>query len=364
MVAVKRSKKRAAARTARLASSAPTRGGTRGYSQDTRSIVLQNHLNGDEHSPIVEQLQEQGKWPSRSSTWRWRRRMQQLGHARAFVSQGNSRATALRGHLLVMMAWYRAIYPKVTAHEMNAFLFNASDQPEGQRRLYHPSQISRMEDRLGLSRKAASTTARQANHPRNLQKRWQFWNMNYPYGIADIAREDLIDLDEAGIFLETCNRGFGKCFIGKTCREEGPYGHSEKWTLTMAISGGPDNSRWVQFEKKSGTTIVDFAGFIQMILDSIPPGNAERRRCFIMDNLSAHQSIVISQIIRDAGHRLAFRAPYHPVDGPIEYLFNTIQQALTMKLYEIYTSDQLQAAMNNIITSFPGFTRYFTHCGY
>lgn len=132
----------------------------------------------------------------------------------------------------------------------------------------------------------------------------------------------------------------------------------------MAVSGGPDGSRWVRFEQVPGTRIVEFTTFIQQILDSIPPGNEERRRCFIMDNLSAHVNIVIAQIIRDAGHRVVFRAPYYPVDGPIEYVFNTIQQELTMKLYEIYTADQLQAGVNDIITSLPTFERYFTHCGY
>jgi hypothetical protein len=69
-----------------------------------------------------------------------------------------------------------------------------------------------------------------------------------------------------------------------------------------------------------------------------PPGNAELCNCFIMDNLSVHASIVVAQTIHDVGHRLAFRAPDHTVDGPpIEYVFNTIQQALPMKLYQVYT---------------------------
>jgi hypothetical protein len=56
----------------------------------------------------------------------------------------------------------------------------------------------------------------QAKLPRNIMNRWQFWNTNYPYGIADIERENLIDVDEAGVFLETCNRGMGKSTIGKS----------------------------------------------------------------------------------------------------------------------------------------------------
>ena len=65
-------------------------------------------------------------------------------------------------------------------------------------------------------------------------------NSNYPAGIANIPKEDWIDFDEAGIFVETSNRSSGKCEIGVRVREEGPYNHSEKYTLTMAISGGQD----------------------------------------------------------------------------------------------------------------------------
>jgi hypothetical protein len=238
--------------------------------------------------------------------------------------------------------------------------------PPGQRRLYHPSQITRVKEKLGLSRKAGSTTAMQALLPRNIMKRWQYWHMNYPYGIADILREDIIDLDEAGIFLETCNRGMGKATIGKRVRQEGPFGHSVKWTLKCAIAGGDGHECWVDMQQVAGTAIVDFAAYIEGILDSIPPGNAQRRRCFIMDNLTSHVNIAITQIIHAAGHRIVFRAPYYPVDVPIEYSFNTVQQELNKKVYGIKTHPQLQQAVFEIIGQMAqqGFERYFTHCGY
>jgi transposase len=246
---------------------------------------------------------------------------------------------------------------------VNAYLFYTA--PPGQRRLYSPSQITRAEAKMGLSRKAGSTTAMQAKLPRNIMKRWQFWNTNYPYGIADIARENLIDVDEAGIFLETCNRGMGKSTIGKRVRQEGPYGHSEKWTLKFAIAG-EGNQCWTEMQQVAGTTIVDFALYIQMILDDLPQGNAQRRRCFIMDNLSSHVNGVITQIIHAAGHRIVFRAPYYPVDGPIEYSFNTVQQELNKRMYEIETHAQLQEGVLEIIGQMrqKGFGRYFEHCGY
>ena len=38
--------------------------------------------------------------------------------------------------------------------------------------------------------------------------------MSYPWGIADITVEDLIDLDKCGLFVETADKGIGKAFVG------------------------------------------------------------------------------------------------------------------------------------------------------
>ena len=42
--------------------------------------------------------------------------------------------------------------------------------------------------------------------------------------------------------METENRKDGKTYIGLRVREEGSYNHSEKWTLTMGISGDVNGS--------------------------------------------------------------------------------------------------------------------------
>lgn len=189
--------------------------------------------------------------------------------------------------------------------------------------------------------------------------------LSYPFGIANIARDDLIDLDEAGGFVETVNRKYGKSFIGTRCREVGPYGQSAKFTLTMAVSGdATDRFRYHTLDQRAGTGNAEFATFVQDILIAIGNGTAARRRCFIMDNLSAHHSAVIRQMIVGAGHRLVFRAPYYPVDSPIEYVFNTIEQRLCEYQYIVTEGDGLRQAINTIITSINHFRDYFIHCGY
>lgn len=79
---------------------------------------------------------------------------------------------------------------------------------------------------------------------------------------------------------------------------------------------------------------------------------------------------IIAQLIHAAGHRLVLRAPYYPVDGPIEYVFNTLQQGLTAALYRIGHDDpaveynRLRREVMNIIRSMVDFSNYFVHCGF
>jgi hypothetical protein len=83
-----------------------------------------------------------------------------------------------------------------------------------------------------------------------------------------------------------------------------------------------------------------------------------------MDNLVTHRHPIIAQMIIAAGHRIVYRAPYYPVDGPIEYVFNTIQQELTYRMHFIHDLPTLHAHINAIVASLDEFQSYFVHCGY
>jgi hypothetical protein len=49
---------------------------------------------------------------------------------------------------------------------------------------------------------------------------------------------------------------------------------------------------------------------------------------FLHCHFRSHHNARMAAIIINAGHRLAYRAPYYPVDGPIKFVFNTIQGML------------------------------------
>ena len=106
-----------------------------------------------------------------------------------------------------------------------------------------------------------------------------------PYGIADIRQEDLIDLNECGVFVETADKHIGKAYTGSRVRQAGNYSKSEKWTLLLAVAGSLAAERWRLMWLEGGTTGDRMIEFIEIILSDIGLGTPLRPRCFIMDNL-------------------------------------------------------------------------------
>ena len=173
-------------------------------------------------SNFVDNLRTLHLYPHDKTETRWAELNHQLQHHRACLRSGNKIASRLRREDLIFLAFYRMLYPKAQADEINAFLYNANFG-NVDFTFYSRSQITEAEKLIGLSRKAGSSTAYQAFLPMNIQKRWNYWNLPYPMGIADIPRRFMIDLDEAGIFIESVNRGHDKVYIGAHVNKPGPY---------------------------------------------------------------------------------------------------------------------------------------------
>ena len=176
---------------------------------------------------------------------------------------------AIKGIPLILLAVYRAVFPKAQRCEIKAFLFRAHSGHIAEPFIYDQAAITRAEADLGLSWKKGSTTAYQAMRPENQYKRWGYWNLPCPHGIADIPRNRIIDFDEAGVFVETANRNYGKAHITSRVRQTGNYGHGQKNTLLMAISGGPDGRHWVDYSDRAGTSAYDYYLFVHRVCTSI-----------------------------------------------------------------------------------------------
>jgi len=77
-----------------------------------------------------------------------------------------------------------------------------------------------------------------------------------------------------------------------------------------------------------------------------------------MDNLTSHHNAQVSALIHTAGHRLVFRAPYYPVDGPIEYVFNSLQVALWINMHQIRTEASL---LHEVHTAIANTCKHLNH---
>jgi hypothetical protein len=144
---------------------------------------------------------------------------------------------------------------------------------------YSPSQINRAGERIGLTRKKGSTTAYQALLPINKQKCWMFWNLPYPYGIADIRHQDMINLDECGVEVQSADRHWGKAHVGKRVNQTGPYSKPTKINLHLAFLGDDDYTNRLQLSETwvgEETTGNRMLTFIQRIVNNIGPGTRQR----------------------------------------------------------------------------------------
>ena len=175
-------------------------------------------------------------------------------------------------------------------------------------------------------------------------------------------------MDECGISMDvTVNRKYGKSYTDIRVKEEGPYQRGEKWTLLLAICGedaeeGRDSRRWASVWLDGGTTVTRFLEFVQEILDAIGPATNDSFFVFTMDNLNSHRNHAVIALIHLYGHGVVFHAPYWPVDGPIEFIFNTVQTLIRARLYQITSPEDLVQAIYQSVASIDSFASYFINC--
>ncbi len=339
------------------------------YSQEMRRLAItmrMQGMDGDDNEHVAH-LRANGQYPSEGTVDRWMLLQNNFGHTRPFRRTGNNRATReIRGRNLLLLSLHRAVLPKATIAEVNAFLY-AMNMHDPDNRFHSYSQICRAEASILITKKRSSTTAFQAMLPINVAIRQNFWNLPYPHGSVGIDPRDMIDIDEAGIYPDQTNRKFGKSTVGTRNREVGTYARDQKLNILLAISGEDgidEGDRWYELWENEGTTIQRYRDFIQRIIVEVGPGTPQRRRCFTMDNLNVHRNPVVSNLILQAGHRILFRAPYYPVDGPIEYVFNTLQCMLCVYMREITDIESLRIKVEQLIGAFPQFNLYFQHVGF
>jgi hypothetical protein len=343
-----------------------SRGG-RAYPKEVREMVISMMQRGGieaVNTPAINQLRHEKKFPCLVTCRKWLRQYLTLGHIRPLRNTGNRVATReIRGEALIQLAFFRMVRPHALLYEVQAYLSNRfpNIQP------YSKSQILRAEKRLKLSRKAASKTSQEAYHPRNLEKRRRYWEDAYPNGVAGEMTDEMIDIDEARFKLESADRKYGKVAREFRANLRGKYKKGEPGSnLIMAISGDGNNP--YSFHRQyteGGTDLWRFYSFMRDLIIDLQTRFPGKRFTITMDNLNIHKHRLILNLIRNAGYRVVFRAPYWSCDGAIEYVFNTIHTYLEMDDGEAMEDvAALVNRINLIIGSMASFRRYFLHVGF
>ena len=337
---------------------------TRPYSTEARTMAFRMEEQG---LPMVNPQPNRSIFPCRATRSNWRRRRREEGHYHAYKRNGGRRATALAGIDILLLAQYRCIHPEATTYEVIAYLWNTHGRFQNPPRFYCPSQITRTEQLLGLSRKRSSKTARQALSHRIRNWRYNYWHLPLPYGVANVDARDMIDIDEAVVTADDSARHYGKSFMFKRVRYHGPYSRDGgSVRVIMAISGDPTlGYRWTDIqEQRGGTTFDEFYRMIDRISNHLNQQQPGRSFVFIMDNLNIHHNPLIALLLLTRGHFVVFRAPYTPVDGPIDYVFNTLEAGLVERMHRISTAADVAAILAEKIASMTDFSAYFHHVGY
>ena len=342
----------------------PSNGGNP-YSDDFRIDVIQRYLtNQSLNTAELNALRTIYAYPSLKTCERYIQQWHALGHCRPMRATGNHVALReVRGQDMVNLALFRSVFPAAPIHELRAFLhhMNPVGIPFG------PQAIIRAEHLLNLSRKASSTTCRRAFLPINELKRQLFYTANYPFGRANVRTQDMIDLDEAGFKIECTNPKFGKTVTWLRCYLEGEYNREKKVNCMMAISADRNyDMEWHDIwpQEEGGTDLNRVIVFIQRVIAQLAVDYPGRSFCFTMDNLNTHKHPMVLGLITGAGHRYLFRAPYWSIDGPIEYVFNTIHTHLLSYFTEIQTLAELEVCLDEIIDDIGNFVLYFLNVGF
>ncbi len=167
-----------------------------------------------------------------------------------------------------------------------------------------------------------------------------------------------------GLKIETSNLLFGNCVSWERCHFEGVYNQERKLNLMMSISADPNyNMEWHKLwpQEEGGTTLFRMYTFIESNIDQLAIDWAGCSFYFTIDNLNIHHNHVLLHMIASQGHRYLFRTLYGSVEGPMEYVFNTIHTLLLKYLGPINNLDLLGNRIDTVVAQLTKFKNYFLH---
>ncbi|MGV4796185.1 IS630 family transposase [Rhizobium sp. F40D2] len=175
-------------------------------------------------------------------------------------------------------------------------------------------------------------------------------------GQLDLDPEKLIFIDETGLSTKM-SRLRGRALRGERCRAGVPHGHWKTTTFTGALRLSGMTAPFVYDGAMNGNVFLAYVE--QVLLPTLEVGDV-----VIMDNLPAHKTAGVRDVIERAGARLMFLPPYSPDFNPIENAFSKLKAMLRGR-----AERKVDALWDAVGALMPRFTaavcaNYFKAAGY
>ena len=181
------------------------------------------------------------------------------------------------------------------------------------------------------------------------------YDSDFVENLADLVKR-LKFIDETGMNLGM-TRLYGRAAPGQRVVETTPGHSGANYTLIAALGWYGVQAPWVMAGAVDGWV---FENYTEQILAP----TLRRGDIVVLDNLSAHKSPRVSQIITACGARLQYLPPYSSDFNPIEQCWSKVKTAL--RAAKARTWDALVEALGSALRSVnrQDAQAWFAHCGY
>lgn len=174
--------------------------------------------------------------------------------------------------------------------------------------------------------------------------------------VADLRVNQLVFLDEFGAST-TMQRTHGRAAPGERVVTKVPHGH---WKMISTIAAMSLDGIVVSASFDGATDTELFLAFVaDALVPVLKPGQV-----VVMDNLPAHKSPKIDELIEAAGAKVLRLPPYSPDFNPIEMAISKVKTVLRKQ-----AERSVDGLFNGIAVALSSITstdalHYIQHCGY
>jgi transposase len=174
--------------------------------------------------------------------------------------------------------------------------------------------------------------------------------------LADVRLDQLVFLDEFGA-ATNMTRAYARGPVGERVVCKTPHGH---WKVLSTIAAMTVGGMLCSATFDGATDTDTFLAFVgECLVPMLAPGQV-----VVMDNLPAHRSTKVDELVESAGAYVLRLPPYSPDLNPIEMAIAKVKALL--RKAERRTIDTLQAAIGEALASVTpqDASAYVLHCGY